>query len=170
MEAQSRNKKICRICRQGGGVCRQGLRKTHVRSDPAYRFHGSDARGNTAVAHGDTARSTGHAAPGDGDGEEPARPRHVPFEQMTRFVTKGGIGLHYLPGPLDKWIRREVVNQAGEWYDSKPVDPSLKLKRGNMNNTDRGSLQDAKRGRMLTNSPGLWTVTSPTSPRKHAAI
>ena len=72
-------------------MCRQGLRKTHVRSDPAYRFHGSDARGNTAVAHGDTARSTGHAAPGDGDGEEPARPRHVPFEQMTRFVTKGGL-------------------------------------------------------------------------------
>ena len=151
-------------------MCRQGLRKTHERSDPACRFHGSDARGNTAVVRGDTARSTGHAAPGDGDGEEPARPRHVPFEPMTRFVTKGGIGLHYFPGPLDKWIRREVVNQAGEWYDSQAGRPLTEAEKGEYEQTDRGSLQDAKWGRMLTNSPGLWTVTSPTSPRKHAAI
>eukprot|EP00439_Symbiodinium_sp_Y106_P027244 s7248_g3.t1 len=27
---------------------------------------------------------------------------------MTRLVTKGGIGLHFLPGPLDKWISREA--------------------------------------------------------------
>ena len=111
-------------------MCRQGLRKTHERSDPACRFHGSDARGNTAVVRGDTARSTGHAAPGDGDGEEPARPRHVPFEQMTRFVTNGAIGPHYLPGPLDKWIRREVVNQAGEWYDSQAGRPLTEAEKG----------------------------------------
>ena len=104
-------------------MCRQGLRKTHERSDPACRFHGSDARGNLAVSRGETARATGHAAPGDGDGEEPTRPRHVPFEQMTMFETKGGISLHYLPGPLDIWISNEVVNQAGEWYDSQAERP-----------------------------------------------
>ena len=98
MEAGGRNKKICRICRAGGGVCRQGLRKTHERADPECRFHGSDARGNTAVARGDVTRGADQAAPrGEGSGEA-ARPRqHVPFEQMTKFVTKGGIGLHYLP-------------------------------------------------------------------------
>ena len=162
MEARGRNKTICRICRLGGGVCRQGFRKTHERSDPACSFHGSDARGNTAVVRGDTTRTAAHAAPGEGGGEEPARPKHVPFEQMTRFVTKGGIGLHYLPGPPDKWIRREVLNQAGEWYDSQAGRPLAE-------NTDRGSLQDARRGGMQTNSPGSWTATSPTYPKKHAA-
>ena len=131
MEGGGRNKKICRICREGGGVCRQGLRKTHERADPACRFHGSDARGNEAVARGGATRSAGQAAPGgEGSGEVPARPRHVPFEQMTRFVTKGGIGLHYLPGPLDKWTCREVGDRAGEWHDNQAGRPLNEAEKG----------------------------------------
>ena len=54
--------------------------------------------GNTAVARGDVARGADQAAPRGEGSSEAARPRqHVPFEQMTKFVTKGGIGLHYLP-------------------------------------------------------------------------
>ena len=131
MEAGGRNKKICRICRAGGGVCRQGLRKTHERTDPACRFHGSDARGNTAVARGDVTRGADQAAPrGEGSGEA-ARPRqHVPFEQMTRFVTKAGIGLHYLPGPLDQWACRDVVDREGEWHDNQAGRPLNEAEKG----------------------------------------
>ena len=67
---------------------------------------------------------------GEGSGEVPARPRHVPFEQMTRFVTKGGIGLHYLPGPLDKWACREVVDRAGEWHDNQAGRPLNEAEKG----------------------------------------
>ena len=126
-----RNKKICRICRAGGGVCRQGLRKTHERADPACRFHGSDARGNTAVARGDVARGADQAAPRGEGSSEAARPRqHVPFEQMTRFVTKGGIGLHYLPGPLDQWACRDVVEREGEWHDNQAGRPLNEAEKG----------------------------------------
>ena len=126
-----RNKKICRICRAGGGVCRQGLRKTHERADPACRFHGSDARDNTAVARGDVARGADQAAPSGEGSSEAARPRqHVPFEQMTRFVTKGGIGLHYLPGPLDQWACRDVVEREGEWHDNQAGRPLNEAKKG----------------------------------------
>ena len=40
-----------------------------------------------------------------------------------RFVTKVVIGLDYLPGPLDKWISREVSMQEGEWTDNQTGRP-----------------------------------------------
>ena len=49
---------------------------------------------------------------------------------MTRFVTKGGIGLHYLPGPLDKWTCREVVDRAGEWHDNQADRPLNEAEKG----------------------------------------
>ena len=49
---------------------------------------------------------------------------------MTRFVTKGGIGLHYLPGPLDKWTCREVVDRAGEWHDNQADRPLNQAEKG----------------------------------------
>ena len=155
MEGGGRNKKICRICREGGGVCRQGLRKTHERADPACRFHGSDARGNEAVARGGATRSAGQAAPGgEGSGEVPARPRHVPFEQMTRFVTKGGIGLHYLvtfPDLSTNGHAEKLSAERGNGTTTKRVDPSTKLRRGSTHSIDRGSQQDAKRAGKLIN-------------------
>ena len=116
---ESRGKRTCRLCRQGGRICQQGFRKTHERADPACRFHGTDARGNVPVTRGEAAQPQPRASPEDRDRERTARPPQVPFEHMTRFVTRGGIGLHFLPGPLDKWIPREVRKQEGEWTDSK---------------------------------------------------
>ena len=57
-----------------------------------------------------------------GSGHSGGPPR-VPFEHMTQLVTKEGIGLHFLPGPLDKWISREIRKQDGEWIDSKTGRP-----------------------------------------------
>ena len=37
---------------------------------------------------------------------------------MTMFVTKGGIGLQYLPGPLDKYIDRKIDTDGEEWTDA----------------------------------------------------
>ena len=122
---EPRSKKTCRICRQGGGICQQGFRKTHQCADPACRFHGSEVkvRGNVAVTCGEASRPKAHAAPRDSGRERTARPTQVPFTHMTRFVTKVGIGLDYLPGPLDKWISREVSMQEGEWTDNQTGRP-----------------------------------------------
>ena len=57
-----------------------------------------------------------------GSGHNGGPPR-VPFEHMTQLVTKEGIGLHFLPGPLDKWISREIRKQDGEWIDNKTGRP-----------------------------------------------
>ena len=115
------------------------------------------------MVRGDTTRTTAHAAPGESGGEEPARPKHVPFEQMTRFAPKGAIGLHYLPGPLDKWISREVLNQAGEWYDRQAGRPLTEAEQGEYEQygqrlaARRQTGQDADK------------LASPTYPKKHAA-
>ena len=89
---EPRSKKTCRICRQGGGICQQGFRKTHERADPACRFHGTDVRGNVAVTRGEASRPKAHAPPRDSGRERTARPTQVHFTHMTRFVTKGGSG------------------------------------------------------------------------------
>ena len=47
------------------GVCRQGLRKTHERADPACRCHGSDARGNEAVVRGGAPEVQAKQLPGE---------------------------------------------------------------------------------------------------------
>ena len=57
---------------------------------------------------------------------------------------------------LDLLINGYAVKSStkqGNGMTAKLDDLSLKLNRGNMNNTDRGSLQDARRGRMRTNLP-----------------
>ena len=97
-----------RLCREAGGICAPGYRKTHVRQDPACRLHGIKENMATSIRP----RQKGWSGHSGG-------PPRVPFEHMTRLVTKGGIGLHFLPGPLDKWISREVRKQDGEWTDSK---------------------------------------------------
>ena len=81
----------CRLCREAGGICTPGYRKMHVRQDPACRLHGIKENMATSIRP----RQKG----GSGHGGGPPR---IPFEHMTRLVTKGGIGLHFLPGPNTK--------------------------------------------------------------------
>ena len=38
---------------------------------------------------------------------------------MTWAMTKGGIGLQYLPGPLDEWIDRKIDTDGEEWTDDE---------------------------------------------------
>ena len=102
------------------------------RADPACRFHGTEVPGNVAVTRGEASRPKAHAAPRGGDSgrERTARPTQVPFTHVTRFVTKRGIGLHCLPGPLDKWTSREVSMQEGEWTDNQTGRPLSAAEKG----------------------------------------
>ncbi|CAE7774695.1 unnamed protein product [Symbiodinium sp. CCMP2592] len=113
---QQTGKKQCRLCRQGSGICQQGFRKVHERSDPACRFHGFAERGS-----GSRPVTQGREPPQQeaGDGKTP----QIPFSHMTRFTTRGGLGLHFLPGPLDRWGKREIYDANGVWMDAETDEP-----------------------------------------------
>ena len=119
---EPRRKKECKLCKCAGGICQQGFRKTHERIDPACRFHGSNEQGSARVTGREGPRPRSFAADG-GAQEAAARPPQIPFTHMTRFVTKGGIGLQYLPGPLDKWIDRQIHTDGEEWTDAMTGKP-----------------------------------------------
>ena len=102
-----------------GGSANKGLEKP---IDPACRFHGSNEQGSAGVTGREGPRPRSFSADG-GAQEAAARPPQIPFTHMTRFVTKGGIGLQYLPGPLDKWIDRQIHTDGEEWTDAMTGKP-----------------------------------------------
>ena len=98
-------------------------------ADPACRFHGTEVRGNVAVTRGEASRPKAHAAARDSGRERTARPTQVPLTHMTRFVTKGGIGLHYLPGPFGQ-MDKPRSQHAGGGMDRQPERPLSAAEKG----------------------------------------
>ena len=108
--------KVCRICRYADGVCTIGFRKTHERADPMCRLHGSTSR----LRHGQRRVRAQEPPLGEQEGEEGHQPRTVGEEletaghdQMTLFVTRKRLHMQYPPGPLDKWIARDIQLSPG---------------------------------------------------------
>ena len=97
-----------------GGTCAPGFRKVNVRTDSACRLHEvTDQESvNAPVLH----RRQGEPSQNNGDATNPAceppgedGPPQPSLDHKVRFVTGKGLGLLFHPGPLDKWIGRDVT-------------------------------------------------------------
>ena len=101
-----------------------GMRKSHVRTDPACRLYGV----TSAATASPKARSRSppqeqrggipsKATPEDG-GSSSSFPTR-PLSEMTGFRTRKGVVLLYEPEPLDAWISREIQEtEEGEYVDT----------------------------------------------------
>ena len=105
--------KECKLCRLGDGVCLQGFRKQHERSDPSCRLHGVAGRAN-----GPRQPSVGEPCPEPSQPEESATtPR--PLNEMTQFLTRRGNLMLFEPHAMDAWIGAQVSEDqtAGGFRD-----------------------------------------------------
>ena len=114
----------CTLCRLASGVCTVGMRKSHVRTDPACRLHGvtsaataspkARSRSPPQEQRGGIPSST---TPTGGGSSSSASTR--PLSEMTGFRTRKGVVLLYDPEPLDAWINREIEEtEEGEYVDT----------------------------------------------------
>ena len=105
--------KECKLCRLGDGVCIQGFRKQHERSDPNWRLHGVAGRANGPRQ---LSEGTSCAEPSQLEGST-TTPR--PLTEMTQFLTRRGSLMLFKPQPTDAWIGAEVLEdqQAGGYRE-----------------------------------------------------
>ena len=100
-----------------------GMRKSHVRTDPACRLHGV----TSAATASPKARS--RSPPQEQRGGIPSSTTPTggssssastrPLSEMTGFRARKGVVLLYDPEPLDAWISREIEEtEEGEYVDT----------------------------------------------------
>ena len=123
--------KECKLCKFGDGVCVQGFRKQHERTDPNCRLHGVTDRGTRKLTGTDSrprqssekVASSGQPPPA---GEAAQLPR--PLAQLTQFRTKEGNLMLFEPQPMDTWIGKEVLEDesTGGYQDGTTGKPLSK--------------------------------------------
>ena len=118
--------KECKLCTFGDGVCTQGFRKQHERTDPNCRLHGVTDRGNSRPRQSSEAASSGQPPQPEGDAANASRP----LAELTQFRTRQGNLMLFAPQPMDTWIGKEVLEDqsAGGYRDvatGKPLSRKL---------------------------------------------
>ena len=97
---------------------------TH-RTDPACRLH--EVTDQDKCERESPAPQAGGAQPEHGDATTPAceppgedGPPQPSLDHKVRFVTGKGLGLLFHPGPLDKWIGRDVTYEeaTGRFWET----------------------------------------------------
>ena len=118
--------KECKLCKFGDGVCVQGFRKQHERTDPNCRLHGVTDRGNSRPRQSSEKVASSGQPPPAGDATQPPRP----LAQLTQFRTREGNLMLFEPQPMDTWIGKEVLEDEsiGGYRDGttgKPLSKKL---------------------------------------------
>ena len=125
--------KECKLCKFGDGVCTQGFRKQHERTDPNCRLHGVTDRGNSRPRQ---SSDRGNSRPGQSsevtasvpqlEGDAANAPR--PLAELTQFRTRRGNLMLFAPQPMDTWIGKEVLEDqsAGGYRDCATGKPLTK--------------------------------------------
>lgn len=110
-----KGKSICRLCREAGGICTLGYRKTHERSDPQCRLHGTVGGGQ-----GPLRRKSQDKAPGGKLNREQDEP--APPGATERALHSGGKGpsrrskqARRLDGPTMRAKLREILKVHVTW-------------------------------------------------------
>ena len=82
------------------------------------------------MTRGEAAQFKPRASPEDSDRERTARPPQVPFEHMTRFVTRGELDCTFFQDPWTNVFPAKSESKRGNGQTARQDGHSVQMRRG----------------------------------------